>query len=309
MGTSARNARWWLWVLPWFLMAAACPLGLPTSQAPGQANPDLGPTMTALVLAQTQLALQQTLQAPTVTPPPPALATVPPLVTPPGMVPPPTPTLPPTPTPLPTATPLPSPTPETRILAQAAGHLFCRVGPAFYYPAIETVVRGSLVEVLARDASGEFWLIRSPEGAVCWVWGRWLQTPPQAQNLPVATAPPPPPGAFSIGIRRYDTCGGTRYLVFAVVNRGPEPLESIQIWVKDVQNGTTYEIPPGSVGLGFPRCRDVVNQLPPGSEVEVWVPVDRDLRGRLMEIRAKACTEDNLRGQCVERTPFRQRVP
>lgn len=293
-----RLLRFW-WLLITLAMACALPAGL--ASPPGEDQAGLGIPATSLALAQTRVAIEQTLQAMPVTPAPFALATP---ITPEPIL---TLTLVPTFAPSPTSVPTPTPVPQ--LLAQALGNLFCRTGPGFYYPAVEAIQRGSQVSVLAQDPQGEFWLIRSPKDAVCWVWGRWLQVPQEAAALPIATPPPPPPGAFAIGIRRADYCGSQPALVFLVVNRGPESLESIYIQVRDVQTGVQYGLARELGALGFPQCTTVEPFLLPGEEVEVWLMVNREMSGRLIEITARACTQEYYRGQCVDRTPFRQIVP
>ncbi|GEM_PF-2479877 len=303
MLASRKRARWPLvFVLTFLALAATCPITVRfATPPPAEEDPGLALTMTALVLVQTQIALEQTLQAPTPTvaasPTPSPLSLPSPL---------PTATLAPTSTPLPTATPS-----QTELAGTATGNLYCRTGPAPYYPKIETLSKGTPVTVLARasDPEANYWLVRTPSGDVCWVWGRWLRIQGDKTALPIATAPPPPPGAFSIGLRKQDTCAGMRYLVFVVVNRGPKALESIQIQARDTQTGNLFEIP-AYYRNSFFRCSANPDALPPGQETEVWVPIGSiDLSGRTIQVTAQACTQDDFQGQCVKRTPFLVQVP
>ncbi len=301
----ARRKGTLLWVLAgmlFFSLAAVCPLTIEFQTPEPATEPNLPLTMTALVLLQTQMALQQTLQVPTATPGVVAPPTQPPAL----------PTLKPTSSPLPTATQsLATPTASVSgggLSGSATGNLYCRTGPAPYYPATDTLKSGDPVTVIARTQDdSDYWLVRTPNGDVCWVWGRWLRITGDKAALPVATAPPPPPGAFSIGLRKQATCGGVYYLVFVVVNRGPKPLESIQIRAKDTKSGKVYEIPV-IYRNSFFRCGANPGSLAPGQEAEVWVPAD-DLSGRTLQVTAKACTKDDFQGECINRTPFIVNVP
>ena len=305
MANSKKRARWPLvFLLALLSLAAACPISIVLPAQPSSSEePDLALTMTALALMQTQIALQKTLQAPTPTT---------------AALPLPSPTWPPVASPLPTATLAPTQPPaatattsRTELSGTATGNLYCRTGPAPYYPKIDTLSKGNRVTVLARaaDAETDYWLVRTPSGDVCWVWGRWLSIEGDKTALPIATAPPPPPGAFSIGLRKQDTCAGVRYLVFVVVNRGPKPLESIQIRVKDIQTGNTFEIPV-LYRNSFFGCTENPDALAPNREAEVWVPIGAiDLSGRTVQVTAQACTKDDFQGECVQRTPFLVKVP
>ena len=212
----------------------------------------------------------------------------------------------------PEPTPSPSPTaPPAGVKAVAIGNLYCRTGPAPYYPAIDTLVSGDQVTVLARSPEQypDYWQIRTPRDNVCWVWGRWLNIQGNTDNLTIGEAPPPPPGAFSIRLLRQDTCFGFRFLVFSVINKGPKPIESMNVSVVDLQTGHIFDIPAPQRDQLY-HCGAYVDPLDPGQEVELWVPLQNvDLSGRTVQVSGKACTEDGLHGECVERTPFTVKVP
>jgi len=69
MLASRKGARWPLvFVLAFLALAATCPITVRfTTPSPAEEDPGLALTMTALVLMQTQIALEQTLQVPTPT--------------------------------------------------------------------------------------------------------------------------------------------------------------------------------------------------------------------------------------------------
>ncbi len=191
------------------------------------------------------------------------------------------------------------------------GNLYCRTGPAPYYPAVDTMTSGAQVTVLARAPQQfvNYWQVRTPRGTVCWVWGRWLNIRGDTNTLAVGEAPPPPPGAFSIRLLRQDVCFGFRFLVFSVTNRGPKPIESMNLVVKDMDTGYTYEVPPGQRDHLY-HCGAYVDPLDPGKKVELWLPLrGANLSGHTVQVSGEACTEDGLAGECVKRTPFTVTVP
>ncbi len=296
--------RWGvLLVLGGLLLACALPQLSPATQ---NSAPDLTFTQTAVALQQTQVALQLTLQAPSSAPASPA---VPATATAGSTAP--TATWSPTATQPPTATLAASPTAAAGqgLAGHAIGNLYCRTGPAPYYPAVDTMHAGDQVAVMARASQGDnYWLVRTPHGEICWVWGRWLNIAGDPQTLPEATPPPAPPAAVSVTLLRQDACWGNT-LVFSIVNRGPKPIESIWIHIKDLSTGNTFEIPPANRDV-FYYCSGQLDTLDPSQDVEVWVDVGAvDLSGHTVQVTVKTCTEEGLQGQCIQRTPFNVNVP
>ena len=141
------------------------------------------------------------------------------------------------------------------------------------------------------------------------MWGQWLNIQGNTDNLAVGEVPPPPPGAFSIRLLRQDTCFGFRFIVFSVTNRGPKPIESMNLVVRDMNTGYIYEVPPGQRDHLY-HCGAYVDPLKPGEEVELWVPLrGANLSGHTIQVSGKACTKDGLSGECVARTPFTTTIP
>ena len=297
--------RWWM--VPLLVgLALGCALlqGLPL---PGQKT-DLEATRNALWLQNTQVVLQLTMQVLTTPTAPgaPGGGPMPPMASPPRPAPTAAPPLLPTTTPPPSPTPVPAtPTLAATLQGTATGNLYCRTGPAPYYPSADTLTKGDTATVLARSETTDpypFWLVNTANGKTCWVWGRWFRVQGNTDLLPIATAPPPPPGAFSLGLRKITKCGGSFAVVLVLVNRGPEPLESVFVRIKDTKTGAVYELDPGRRDE-FWRCGGGKSRLFPGEEGEVWVlTYADDPRGNLLRITVRACTQDGLTGVCRERT-------
>ena len=291
------------------MLIMACTL-FPVASAPSQSSAGaLSITQTALALQQTQVALELTRRAPS-------------LVAPTSPLPQPTAAALPTAAPAtPTSQPLPSATllaptatpaaPGSGLPGTASGNLYCRTGPAPYYPAIDTMKAGDKVTVIGRQPEGDnYWLVTTPHGKTCWVWGRWLNITGDTASLTIATAPPPPPAAASIRLLRQDTCGN-HFLVFSILNQGPESIESYLVRIKDLQTGFQYDnstMP--AFEDAFYRCGSTLPTLKPGKDTEAWIPIgNADTRGHTVQVSLKTCTEDGLSGECIERTPFNVTVP
>jgi hypothetical protein len=123
----------------------------------------------------------QVLPSPIPQPPSPTLAPTSTLV----------PTMEPSPIPLDTATPTPAPRP--RVLAENTANL--RSGPGRAYPLVGRLAAGESAEIIARNASGDWWqLAWSGEGAA-WVSGTTVKVQGPIDTVAVAenVAPPPAP--------------------------------------------------------------------------------------------------------------------
>lgn len=95
---------------------------------------------------------------------------------------------PPTPTPIAGATPTP-----TRVQLEVTVPTNCRVGPGKLYGIVSVLGTGKTVNVIARHASADFWVVENPAGSGhCWVWGEYAKFSGSAGNLPVWDAPPVP---------------------------------------------------------------------------------------------------------------------
>lgn len=140
-------------------------------------------TPTVAVEAQQQVEAP-TPEPPTATPEPPTATPVPPTPTP----------EPPTPTP--TATPEPKPE-----VVVSNPRVNVRSGPGAGFPVLGQVLQGQRLEIVGRDADGEWWQICCFQGETGWLASEVvraegpLETVALAANLPTPTAPPAPTAA------------------------------------------------------------------------------------------------------------------
>jgi len=68
----------------------------------------------------------------------------------------------------------------------------CRSGPGVGYERLDIVYTGQDVEVLGMDASGAYYIVRSPNGSICWLWSHYATLQGGIDSLVVMTPPAPP---------------------------------------------------------------------------------------------------------------------
>ncbi|OQB86582.1 MAG: SH3 domain-containing protein [Chloroflexi bacterium ADurb.Bin120] len=109
------------------------------------------------------------------------------------------------------APPAPTPAPEvtpTAVTMKVSIPTNCRVGPGIPYEIVSVLQANRTVEVLARHATADFWVINNPVGSgTCWVWGEHATFTGAWWNLPVQDAPPAPtPAAVTLRVRVDTNC-------------------------------------------------------------------------------------------------------
>lgn len=68
----------------------------------------------------------------------------------------------------------------------------CRSGPGEAYEIIVTYAAGTTLDVVGRNDSGNFWVVKSnqsPSGT-CWMWGEFVEVTGDSGAVPVVAAPP-----------------------------------------------------------------------------------------------------------------------
>ena len=92
----------------------------------------------------------------------------------------------------PTSTPSVGATPTpTRVQLEVTVPTNCRVGPGKLFDIVSVLRPGKTVNVIARHASADFWVVENPEGSGhCWVWGEYAKFSGSPGSLPVWAAPP-----------------------------------------------------------------------------------------------------------------------
>jgi uncharacterized protein YgiM (DUF1202 family) len=127
---------------------------------------------------------------------------------------------PPTPTPSAGVTPTP-----TKVQLEVTVPTNCRVGPGRLFDIVSVLQTGKTVNVIARHASADFWVVENPEGSGnCWVWGEYAKLTGSTANLPVWETPATPTtGTVTLKVRVDTNCRtgpGKAYEILSILRIG-----------------------------------------------------------------------------------------
>ncbi|MBK7454267.1 MAG: hypothetical protein IPJ46_11300 [Anaerolineales bacterium] len=69
----------------------------------------------------------------------------------------------------------------------------CRTGPGQAYPSIFGLPVGQSAEVVGKNTSTNYWIIKIPNGnGTCWLWGQYATVTGDTSALPTVAIPPTP---------------------------------------------------------------------------------------------------------------------
>jgi len=147
-----------------------------------------------------------------------------------------------------TSTPNDTPTPSVPMI-RVSVDTNCRSGPGKTYDYSGALLVDKIVEVLARDPSGNYYYIRNPSSGegFCWVWGGYatisgdvsalrMYTPlpspsPTVTPVPSFTATPVP--SFKVAASDVDRCDKNWWVDIKLINNDQWFFKSYNISVKD----------------------------------------------------------------------------
>ena len=84
-----------------------------------------------------------------------------------------------------------APPPPNSTTVDVSVNTNCRSGPGVGYQGLDIVYSGQRVEVLGVDESHSYYIVRSPNGSVCWLWSHYATLDGKINSLPVMTPPAP----------------------------------------------------------------------------------------------------------------------
>ena len=188
----------------------------------------------------------------------------------------------------------------------------CRVGPGIAYERVGGLQVGEVAEVVGRNATGNYWIIRNPErpNQFCWLWGQYATVTGNTTALPVYTPPPTPtplPTAtptpsFTASYVGKESCTGTGWWVeLDLRNTGGISFESISLTVRDTTTDTILSL----IADNFTNrngCAetDTRDSLAAGSARIVSSPVfTNDPTGRAHSATLTLCSNPGQNGMCV----------
>ena len=87
-----------------------------------------------------------------------------------------------------------TPPPSGVTTVSVSNNTNCRSGPGVSYTQLDIVYVGQEVEVLGVDGSGAYYIVRSPNGSICWLWSHYAKLHGDNDSLTVMTPPALPQG-------------------------------------------------------------------------------------------------------------------
>jgi hypothetical protein len=90
-----------------------------------------------------------------------------------------------------TATPGSTPTPSVPTVSVSV-NTNCRTGPGTQYDLIGGLNVGQTAEVVGKSTSTGYWIIRTPGGGTCWLWGNYATVSGNVAGLQEYAIPPTP---------------------------------------------------------------------------------------------------------------------
>ena len=214
---------------------------------------------------------------------------------------------------LPTAIVTTPTTPEIRVAIPTN----CRVGPGVAFDRVGGLQPGQVAEVLGRNETGNYWIIRDPNrtNVTCWLWGEYatvtgntsvlpIYTPPPTPT-PVPTATPAPTGtpapSFGASYDGTESCTGTGWWVdLELQNSGGITFQSMSLIVTDTVTNTVLPLDAGNfVNRNGCNETDTRSNLPPATTRIVSSPVfNYDPAGNRLSARITLCSNPGLSGSC-----------
>jgi hypothetical protein len=91
-----------------------------------------------------------------------------------------------------TSTPEFTPTPSVPTVTVSV-NTNCRTGPSTQYDLVGGLNVGQSAEVVGKNSAvSNYWVIRTPGGGTCWLWGQHATVSGNTANLPEYPVPPTP---------------------------------------------------------------------------------------------------------------------
>ena len=105
-----------------------------------------------------------------------------------------------------TATPVAMPSTPTVTVSSATN---CRTGPGAEYDLVLTFQPGASAEVIGKYSPSNYWIIKTPTGGTCWLWGAYATVLGNTASL-AEMAPPPAPVVDNSSDQSSSNSGGSK---------------------------------------------------------------------------------------------------
>lgn len=80
----------------------------------------------------------------------------------------------------------------SRLEVSVSSDTNCRTGPTVYFDLVLTMKPGDSAPVEGKDTADNYWIIDTPDGGTCWLWGKYATVNGDTSGLPEV---PPPSGS------------------------------------------------------------------------------------------------------------------
>jgi len=186
----------------------------------------------------------------------------------------------------------------------------CREGPDTVYPVTGHFLRGQTSEVQGSNTSQTWWYIKNPDNpeGYCWVWGETTYVEGITNEVAIITPPPLPPLGidYTATFSHIEDCGVIPVAIFAIENTGNLKLESMQMLVIDITEGSQlYWMPLSDKPFLSSKtsCSRDWNYMDPGDYAYVGAELlHSGILGHKAQAKIILCSEENQDGQCMEKT-------
>lgn len=183
----------------------------------------------------------------------------------------------------------------------------CRTGPGVAYSRVGGLQVGQVANVVARNATGDYWIIRNPNRAseTCWLWGRHATVAGDTSALPVFMPPalPTPVPGFAASLDGLESCAdtGNWWLDIGVENTGGITFQSFFMTVTDTVSGANLALYRDNF-IDRDGCNVEEDQgdLDPEDTLIVSSPnFNYDPTGHRIRTRITVCSDPGQSGMCL----------
>lgn len=198
-----------------------------------------------------------------------------------------------------TATITPSPTSPAQ--AFISGDTNCRTGPSKSYDWVTLVETGQTVEIIGRDTSDQYYVIRNPYGeGACWLWKAYATQIVSTGRIPIFASPPTktptrtasntPEPRFTIRLEQVVVCQDQESMVVRVYNSYSLPFTSWRAHIFYLPGRDFQEIVTGDqFSHDMDECSQTINSLKARSTGYAIVPFDSEKSQEFL-VEFEACT-------------------
>ena len=213
-------------------------------------------------------------------------------------------------TPIPTSTTTTTPSPTSLAKGFVSGDTNCRTGPSKSYDWVTLIHAGQSVDIIGRDTSDQYWVIRNPNGdGVCWLWKALATETNTTGRIPILASPPTktptrtasntPRPRFSIKLEQVILCQGQESLVIRVYNSYSLPYRSWRAQVFNLPGNVSQSIVAADeFSNDIDECVLSIGSLPVRGTGYAIVPFDADLATDFL-VEFEACTLAGKHGACA----------